>query len=122
MLVKVAGKDANSVVSALTAQMIKPREHLKQSSTWDRGTELAGHEKFSAAKDIDVYFCDPSSLWQRGRNENTNGLLRQYFPKGPCLSDQSQQDLNKVAAKLNSRPGKTLGFQTPVAKLEAVLQ
>jgi IS30 family transposase len=122
MLVKVAGKDTNSVVSALTAQMIKLPEHLKQSLTWDRGTELAGHKKFSVATDIDVYFCDPSSPWQRGTNENTNGLLRQYFPKGSCLSAHSQQDLNKVAAKLNSRPRKTLGFQTPVAKLESVLR
>jgi len=122
MLVKVAGKDSNSVVSVLTAQMIKLPEHLKQSLTWDRGAELAGHKKFSVATDIDVYFCDPSSPWQRGTNENTNGLLRQYFPKGFCLSDRSQQDLNKVAAKLNSRPRKTLGFQTPVAKLESVLR
>ncbi len=122
MLVKVAGKDTNSVVSALAAQMIKLPEHLKQSLTWDRGTELAGHKKFSVATDIDGYFCDSNSPGQRGTNENTNGLLRQYFLKGSCLSDHSQQDLNKVAAKLNSRPRNTLGFKTPVAKLESVLQ
>jgi len=83
MLVKVAGKETNSVVSALTAQIIKLQEHLKQSLTWDRGTGLTGHKKFGVATDIDVYFCDPSSPWQKGTNENTNDLLNQYFPKGP---------------------------------------
>lgn len=122
VLVKVDGKDTKTVVSALSEQMDKLPDLLKQSLTWDRGTELASHQKFSMATNMDVYFCDPRSPWQRGTNENTNGLLRQYFPKGRCLSGCSQSDLDQVAAKLNNRPRKTLGFQTPVEKLDAVLQ
>ena len=122
ILVKVKGKDTVSVVSALSKQMGKLPNLLRQSLTWDRGTELASHRTFSMATDMDVYFCDPGSLWQRGTNENTNGLLRQYFPKGHCLSEYSQSDLNKVAAKLNSRPRKTLEFKTPADKLNTVLQ
>jgi len=87
------------------------------SLTWDRGTELAAHRRFTVATDVKVYFCDPRSPWQRGSNENTNGLLRQYFPKGWDLSVYSQADLNAVALKLNTRPRKTLGFITPGAKL-----
>ncbi len=122
MLVKVDGKSTNSVVTALSRQMAELPELLKQSLTWDRGTELASHARFTMATDIDVYFCDPSSPWQRGTNENTNGLLRQYFPKGTSLSDKSQKVLDMVAAKLNARPRKTLGFQSPADKLNEVLR
>jgi len=122
VLVKVSGKDTESVVSQLSEQMSKLPKLLKQSLTWDRGTEFASHKNFTLATGMDVYFCDPASPWQRGTNENTNGLLRQYFPKGSCLSGYSQDDLNKVAAKLNSRPRKTLGFLTPADKLNQVLQ
>jgi transposase, IS30 family len=122
VLVKIDGKHTQTVVSALSRQMGKLPDLLKQSLTWDRGTELAAHRTFSMEIDMDVYFCDPASPWQRGTNENTNGLLRQYFPKGTCLSGYSQNDLNKVAAKLNNRPRKTLGFETPAHKLDEVLQ
>ncbi len=122
VLVKVEGKDTKTVISALSEQMGKLPKLLKQSLTWDRGTELAAHAEFSIATNMDVYFCDPSSPWQRGTNENTNGLLRQYFPKGSSLSEFTQGDLNRVAAKLNNRPRKTLGFQTPAEKLDEVLR
>ena len=122
ILVKVDDKSTNSVVTALSRQMGKLPELLKRSLTWDRGTELASHARFTMATDMDVYFCDPSSPWQRGTNENTNGLLRQYFPKGTCLSKKSQKELDKVATKLNTRPRKTLGFHTPADKLNEVLQ
>lgn len=122
VLVQVNGKDTESVVSSLSKQMSNLPELLKQSLTWDRGTEMASHKIFSLATGMDVYFCDPSSPWQRGTNENTNGLLRQYFPKKSCLSGFSQSDLNNVAAKLNNRPRKTLGFLTPAVKLDEVLQ
>lgn len=122
VLVKVAGKDTKSVVSALSKQMVKLPKLLKQSLTWDRGNEMAAHVDFSVATKMDVYFCDPRSPWQRGTNENTNGLLRQYFPKGTGLSKFTQGDLNRVAAKLNNRPRKTLGFHTPAQKLDEVLR
>jgi IS30 family transposase len=122
VLVKVDGKDTKTVVSALSEQMGKLPDLLQQSLTWDRGTELAAHADFSVATNMDVYFCNPSSPWQRGTNENTNGLLRQYFPKGSSLSKFTQDDLNKVAAKLNNRPRKTLGFRTPTEKLNEVLR
>ena len=122
LLVKVSGKDSQSVVTALSRQMIKLPEIMQQSLTWDRGMELAKHRDFTVATDIDVYFCDPRSPWQRGTNENTNGLLRQYFPKGTSLAGFSQADLNRVAKKLNNRPRKTLGFQTPALKLDELLQ
>jgi len=122
ILVKVEGKTTKAVVSALTKQMGMLPDRLKQSLTWDRGTELTNHRKFSIATKMDVYFCDPASPWQRGTNENTNGLLRQYFPKGSCLSGYSQGDLDEIAEKLNTRPRKTLGFRTPAYKLETVLQ
>jgi IS30 family transposase len=121
-LVKVEGKKTDGVVPALARQMAELLEWLKQSLTWDRGTELASHQKFTIATDSDVYFCDPSSPWQRGTNENTNDLLRQYFPKGSCLSNYSQKDLHKAAAHLNNRPRKTLGFLSPAHKLEQLLQ
>lgn len=119
MLVKVNGKDTASVVTALTKQVRKLPAELRRSLTWDRGMELAEHKRFTVATDVQVYFCDPRSPWQRGTNENTNGLLRQYFPKGTDLSQYSQADLNKIALRLNQRPRKTLGFHTPAAKLEA---
>lgn len=122
MLVKVDGKDTRSVVSALTRQVKKLPEQLRQSLTWDRGMELANHKEFTMATDTEVYFCDPRSPWQRGTNENTNRLLRQYFPKKTDLSIYSQVDLDKVAKKLNQRPRKTLDFLTPADKLDEVLQ
>ena len=119
MLVKVAGKDTNSVVTALSQQVRKLPAELRQSLTWDRGMELARHKQFTIATHVKVYFCDPQSPWQRGTNENTNRLLRQYFPKGTDLSGFSQADLNKVALQLNQRPRKTLNFCTPADKLDA---
>lgn len=92
---------------------------LYRSLTWDHGKEMTNHVNFSVATDVKVYFCDPSSPWQRGTNENTNGLLRQYFPKGKDLSGFTQSQLNKVALRLNQRPRKTLGFKTPADKLHA---
>ena len=113
MLVQVNGKDSDSVISALIRQVQNLPQGLMTSLTWDRGTELAYHRKFTVATDVSVYFCDPQSPWQRGSNENTNGLLRQYFPKGTDLSVYTQNDLDQVARRLNTRPRKTLGFQTP---------
>ncbi len=119
MLAKVANKDTETVVSALIKQARKLPNELYKSLTWDRGKELADHRRFSLATDIDVYFCDPQSPWQRGSNENTNGLLRQYFPKGTDLSVYSQAHLNKVARQLNERPRKTLEFETPAERFNA---
>ena len=119
MLVKVANKDTRTVVSALIKQARKLPTELYKSLTWDRGKELADHRRFSLATDIDVYFCDPQSPWQRGSNENTNGLLRQYFPKGTDLSVYTQGHLNKVARQLNERPRKTLEFETPAERFNA---
>jgi IS30 family transposase len=116
MLAKVTGKDTNTVVTALIKQSKKLPRELYKSLTWDRGKELSDHQRFSLATDIDVYFCDPQSPWQRGSNENTNGLLRQYFPKGTDLSVHSQRHLNNVACQLNDRPRKTLGFYSPAEK------
>jgi len=119
MLVKVANKDTRTVVSALIKQARKLPTELYKSLTWDRGKELSAHKRFTLATDIDVYFCDPQSPWQRGSNENTNGLLRQYFPKGTDLSVYSQAELNKVARQLNERPRKTLEFETPAERFNA---
>jgi len=119
LLVKVAGKDSQTVVSALTHQVKHLPATLRQSLTWDRGMELAQHKRFTLDTNFRVYFCDPRSPWQRGTNENTNRLLRQYFPKGTDLSIYTQADLNAVALRLNQRPRKTLGFQTPADKLQA---
>ena len=116
MLAKVTGKDTQTVVSALIKQARKLPTELYKSLTWDRGKELSDHRRFSLETDIDVYFCAPRSPWQRGSNENTNGLLRQYFPKGTDLSVYAQADLNRVARQLNERPRKTLGFETPAEK------
>ena len=119
MLAKVAGKDTQTVVSALIKQAKKLPKELYKSLTWDRGKELTDHRRFTLATKIDVYFCDPQSPWQRGSNENTNGLLRQYFPKGTDLSVHSQAYLNKVARQLNERPRKTLQFETPAERFNA---
>jgi IS30 family transposase len=119
MLVKVANKHTQTVISALIKQSKKLPTELYKSLTWDCGKELMDHRRFSLATDIDVYFCDPRSPWQRGSNENTNGLLRQYFPKGTDLSVYSQAQLNKVARQLNERPRKTLGFETPAERFNA---
>ena len=119
MLVKVPGRDTQAVVSALTRRVRKLPKQLRRSLTWDRGKEMASHKDFSLATDSKVYFCDPHSPWQRGSNENTNGLLRQYFPKKTDLSTHSQTHLDEVALKLNQRPRETLGFQTPADKLNA---
>jgi IS30 family transposase len=119
MLAKVANKDTQTVINALIKQAKKLPAELYKSLTWDRGKELADHRRFTLATDIDVYFCDPQSPWQRGSNENTNGLLRQYFPKGTDLSVHSQAHLNKVARQLNERPRQTLEFETPAERFNA---
>jgi IS30 family transposase len=119
MLVRVAGKDTDTVVAALTKQITKLPSELRRSLTWDRGSEMAQHKAFTVATNVQVYFCDPQSPWQRGTNENTNGLLRQYFPNGADLSMYSQAALNRVARQLNERPRKTLGFRTPADTLSA---
>jgi IS30 family transposase len=113
MLAKVAGKDTQTVVNALVRHARKLPQELYRSLTWDRGKELAAHKRFTLATDIKVYFCDPQSPWQRGTNENTNGLLRQYLPKGLDISGYSQASLDAIAPKLNERPRKTLGYRTP---------
>ena len=119
MLAKVPNKDTKSVVNALIRQSKKLPKELYKSLTWDRGHELADHKRFTMATDITVYFCDPKSPWQRGSNENTNRLLRQYFPKGTNLSVHSQTHLDKIARRINERPRKTLEFETPAERLEA---
>ncbi len=119
MLVKVKNKDTESVVSALIKQSKKLPNELYKSLTWDRGKELADHQRFTMATNVDVYFCDPSSPWQRGSNENTNRLLRQYFPKGTDISVHSQAKLNAVARQLNERPRKTLAYETPADRFNA---
>ena len=120
-LVKIDQKDADSVAAALKREVLRLPQQLRRSITWDRGTEMARHKDFSIATDVKVYFCDPHSPWQRGSNENTNGLLRQYFPKGTVLSGFSQAELDRVAKELNERPRMTLGWQTPAEKLKALV-
>jgi IS30 family transposase len=119
MLVKVPGKDTATVVTALSQHVRELPATLRRSLTWDRGLEMAQHKSFTMATDVQVYFCDPQSPWQRGSNENTNGLLRQYLPKKADLSCYSQLELDEIALRLNQRPRKTLGFQTPADKLQA---
>ena len=119
MLVRVKGKDTETVISALIKHAHKLPTELYKSLTWDRGKEMADHQRFTLATDIDVYFCDPQSPWQRGSNENTNRLLRQYFPKKTDLSVHSQATLNKVARELNERPRETLEFETPAERFNA---
>ena len=116
MLARVKGKDTETVINALIKQAHKLPQELYKSLTWDRGKEMADHKRFTLATDIQVYFCDPHHPWQRGSNENTNGLLRQYFPKGMDLSDVSQAKLNAIARRLNERPRKTLNFETPAER------
>jgi IS30 family transposase len=118
MLVKVAGKDTETVINALIDNARRLPHELYKSLTWDRGKEMAGHKRFTMATDIQVYFCDPQNPWQRGSNENTNGLLRQYFPKGLDLSTYSQEQLDEVARTLNERPRKTLHYETPAQRFE----
>ena len=119
MLVKVPGKDTTTVVAALSRHVRTLPATLRRSLTWDRGLEMAQHKSFTMATDVQVYFCDPQSPWQRGSNENTNGLLRQYLPKKADLSCYSQSDLDEIALRLNQRPRKTLGFETPADRLQA---
>jgi IS30 family transposase len=119
MLGKIPSRDTRTVVDALIKLAKKLPDHLYQSLTWDRGKELADHKRFTVATDVQVYFCDPHSPWQRGSNENTNRLLRQYFPKGTDLSAHSQARLNHVARELNERPRETLGFATPKERFQA---
>jgi len=116
MLVRVKSKDTKTVIDALIRQAHKLPRELYKSLTWDRGSEMANHKRFKLATDIDVYFCDPQQPWQRGSNENTNGLLRQYFPKGMDLSNVHQNRLNAVARRLNERPRETLQFYSPAEK------
>jgi IS30 family transposase len=116
MLVKVDSKDTETVINALIQHAHKLPRELYKSLTWDRGKEMAHHKRFTLATDIQVYFCDPQNPWQRGSNENTNGLLRQYFPKGTDLSAHSQTKLNAVARQLNERPRKTLNYETPAER------
>ena len=121
MLVGVRGKDTGSVVEALSEQIQQLPKAMMYTLTWDRGTEMADHKKFTIATDVAVYFCDPKSPWQRGTNENTNGLLRQYLPKGTDLSAHSQEELDDIALKLNTRPRKTLGYRTPADTLASTV-
>jgi len=119
MLIKVPSKETEAVVAALSQQVRKLPATLRRSLTWDRGLEMAKHKDFTVATDVQVYFCDPQSPWQRGTNENTNLLLRQYFPRGTDLSRISQAQLDQISLRLNQRPRKTLGFQTPASRLRA---
>jgi IS30 family transposase len=121
MLVRVPSKDTATVVTCLSGHIRTLPDGLMTSLTWDRGTELAQHQRFTIATDVAVYFCDPQSPWQRGSNENTNGLLRQYLPRKTDLSRHNQKDLDAIAAKLNSRPRKTLDYATPADKLASVV-
>ena len=119
MLAKIPARDTQTVVTALIRQARRLPSELYKSLTWDRGKELADHKRFTLETDIDVYFCDPQSPWQRGSNENTNRLLRQYFPKGLDLAPISQAELNRVARQLNERPRKTLDFHSPAERFSA---
>jgi IS30 family transposase len=121
MLVKLPRKDTTTVVAALAKHVRKLPEELRRSLTWDQGKEMHAHKRVTIATNVQVYFCDPRSPWQRGSNENTNGLVRQYFPRGTDFSRISQAYLNAIALRLNQRPRKTLGFETPADKLQAVL-
>jgi len=119
MLVKVPSKDTGAVTAAVSRHVRRLPATLRRSLTWDRGLEMAQHKNFSVATHVKVYFCDPQSPWQRGTNENTNGLLRQYLPKKADLSRFTQSDLDKIALRLNQRPRETLGFETPASRLRA---
>ena len=119
--VRLANKETHTVVAALTTAVRALPAGFMASLTWDRGMELAAHHRFTVTTNVQVYFCDPQSPWQRGTNENTNGLLRQYFPKGTDLSSYTQADLDAVALQLNTRPRKTLGYATPADRLAATV-
>ena len=119
MLAKIENKNTDTVIEALIKQSKKLPDGLYKSLTWDRGSEMSNHNRFTLATEIQVCFCDPKSPWQRGSNENTNRLLRQYFPKGTDLSLHSQSELNRVARRLNERPRKTVDYETPVDRLAA---
>ena len=121
MLVKADSKETLTVTKALAAKIRQLPAELRRSLTWDRGAEMAAHKDFTVATDVKVYFCDPHSPWQRGSNENTNGLLRQYFPKGKDLSNVTQAELNRVARRLNERPRETLNWRTPLEALRATV-
>jgi len=121
VLVKIAGRDTGAVVKAIQKQLSHLPSELRRSLTWDRGTELAAHKQFTLETNMKVFFCDPQSPWQRGTNENTNGLLRQYFPDGTDMTILRQSELNRVARQLNERPRKTLGFQTPAETFHSLL-
>ena len=121
MLVKVARSDTETVINALIKNARKLPQELYKSLTWDRGKEMADHKRFTLAADINGYFCEPHSPWQRGSNENTNGLLRQYFPKGIDISHYSQAQLNAIARKLNERPRKTLNYETPAERFSQLV-
>ncbi len=118
---RLTGKDTQTVVQALTQHVQRLPAGLMATLTWDRGLELAAHRTFSIATGVQVYFCDPQSPWQRGTNENTNGLLRQYLPKGTDFSGYTQAQLDAIAGELNTRPRKTLGYRTPAATLAATV-
>jgi IS30 family transposase len=119
MLAKLGGKDSQTVVDALIERVKKLPGNLMRTLTWDRGTELAQHARFTVATDVQVYFCDPRSPWQRGTNENTNGLLRYYLARNDDLSKYTQEQLDEIARKLNTRPRETLGFESPAERLNA---
>lgn len=121
MLIKIDRKNSVAVADALARHIQTLPRQLRSTLTWDRGSEMADHRRFSVATDVAVYFCDPRSPWQRGTNENTNGLLRQYLPKGTDMRRYTQADLDAIALKLNTRPRKTLGFQTPVDRFKAIV-
>jgi len=121
MLIKVPSKDTQTVTRAVAKGILRLPKELRRSLTWDRGTEMSAHQAFTVATDVKVYFCDPRSPWQRGSNENTNGLLRQYFPKGEDISQYSQAQLDRIALKLNERPRETLGWLTPLENLRATV-
>ena len=122
LLVKVSRRDALTVAKAMSKQIRSLPAKLRKSVTLDRGPEFAAHKKFSVSANMKVYFCDPRSPWQRGTNENTNRLLRQYFPDGMDLSQFSQADLNRIALRLNQRPRKTLHYKTPASTLNDALR
>ena len=120
-LIQLAGRDMKTVTAGLTRELTRPPVSLRKTLTWDRGMELADHKNVAANTGIDVFFADPRSPWQRGTNENTNGLLRQYFPKGSSLAEFTQTELDVIAAKLNNRPRKSLGYDTPADRLALLL-
>jgi len=120
--VKLDGRDTQSVTAGVKREVNRLSKELRRSFTWDRGMELANHKQVSIDTGLQVYFADPRGPWQRGSNENTNGLLRQYFPKGTSLKSFTQDELDEIARKLNTRPRKTLDYNTPAARLETLLQ